>query len=77
MTVIIEFCANNACFGTHEIVKKIQQAYECEVYEYGCLTNCGVCYMVPYVLVNGEHVEAENSDLLYERIVQKIEELAR
>lgn len=74
MKPIIEFCANNAGLGTDEVIKKVQEQHDCDVYEYGCLTSCGTCYLVPYVLVDGEQVEAETSGQLYERILLKIEE---
>ncbi|GJM74728.1 UPF0349 protein [Paenibacillus macerans] len=76
MKPIIEFCANNAGFGTGEAIRKVCELQECDVYEYGCLTNCGTCFMFPYVLVDGEPVEAENADQLYERILLKIKDSA-
>lgn len=48
MKPIIEFCANNAGFGTGEAIRKVREQQECDVYEYGCLTNCGTCFMFPY-----------------------------
>ncbi|GAA0136565.1 YuzB family protein [Paenibacillus sp. YSY-4.3] len=75
MKVIIEFCANNAHFGTDEMMKKLEQHPDCEVYEYGCLTGCGMCYMSPYALVNGETVEAESASALYDVIIRRIAEV--
>ncbi|WP_055105862.1 YuzB family protein [Paenibacillus ihumii] len=72
MKVIVEFCANNAHFGTDEVMKKLEQHPGCEVYEYGCLTGCGMCYMSPYALVNGETIEAETAEALYDAIVRII-----
>ncbi|GGH34568.1 YuzB family protein [Paenibacillus segetis] len=76
MRPIIEFCANNAHFGTDEMMKKLKEQHECDVYEYGCLTGCGMCYLTPYAMVNGETVEAETADDLYEVILNKIKELS-
>lgn len=75
MRPIIEFCANNAHFGTDEIMKKLKEKHECDVYEYGCLTGCGMCYMTPYAMVNGETVEAETASELYQVILNKLKEL--
>lgn len=72
MKIILEFCANNAHFGTDEIMKRLDQHPDFEVYEYGCLTGCGMCYMTPYALVNGETVEAETASALYDAIIRRI-----
>lgn len=72
MKIILEFCANNAHFGTDEIMKRLEQHPDCEVYEYGCLTGCGMCYMTPYALVSGETVEAETASALYDAIIRRI-----
>jgi len=74
LKVIIEFCANNAHFGTDEMMKQLEQHPECEVYEYGCLTGCGMCYLTPYALVNGETVEAESASALYDVILRRMAE---
>lgn len=74
MRPIIEFCANNAHFGTDEIMKNLKENHECDVYEYGCLTGCGMCYMTPYAMVNGETVEAETANDLYQVILNKLRE---
>lgn len=75
MRPIIEFCTNNTSFGTDLIMKQLEQEYSCDVVEYGCLTGCGMCYLSPYALVNGETVEAETAEQLYELLVEKIKEI--
>ncbi|WP_410772023.1 YuzB family protein [Fontibacillus sp. BL9] len=75
MKPIIEFCANNAGFGTDVALNRLKEHYDCEVIEYGCLTGCGMCYMSPYALVNGETVAAETAEQLYEVIVDLIKEI--
>lgn len=75
MRAIIEYCTHNTAHGTEEIMNKLRQRENCEVYEYGCLTSCGLCYLSPYALVNGESVEGENAEALYERIMEKIKEI--
>lgn len=75
LKVIVEFCANNAHFGTDEVMKKLEQHPDFEVYEYGCLTGCGMCYMTPYALVNGETVEAETASALYDVIIRILDQM--
>lgn len=75
MRPIIEFCVSNSSHGTEEIIRKLEQDPSLDVIEYGCLGNCGECYLSPYALVNGEAVYAETPDELYEEIMKKIKEL--
>lgn len=75
MRPIIEFCTNNMHHGTGEIMSKLEANPEYDVIEYGCLGNCGECYLSPYALVNGETVAAETAEALYAEILRKIEEL--
>jgi uncharacterized protein YuzB (UPF0349 family) len=65
----VEFCVNNAAQGTDEVIDKLKEHPQYEVIEYGCLTGCGICYRIPYALVNGEMVEAETADTLYQIII--------
>ena len=71
---IVEFCVSNMHHGTDEVLKKLEQLPDVEVIEYGCLGNCGECYLSPYALVNGESVVAETADQLYELVLKAIEE---
>lgn len=71
---IVEFCVSNMHHGTDEVQKKLEQLPHVEVIEYGCLGNCGECYLSPYALVNGESVVAETADQLYELVLAAIEE---
>lgn len=48
MKPILEFCANNASLGTGEAIRQVKEHVDCDVYEYGCLTACGICYLFPY-----------------------------
>ncbi|WP_438446480.1 YuzB family protein [Gorillibacterium sp. sgz5001074] len=75
MRPIIEFCTNNMHHGTAEVMKKLEQSPDYDVVEYGCLGNCGECYLFPYALVNGETVAGETAEQLMERIMEKIKEL--
>ncbi|GAA4833069.1 hypothetical protein GCM10023310_08090 [Paenibacillus vulneris] len=75
MRPIIEFCTNNMHHGTEELMKKLEANPEYDVIEYGCLGNCGECYLFPYALVNGEIVAAPDVDELEALIMNKIKEI--
>lgn len=72
---IVEYCTHNTAHGTEEIIDKLRQLPDCEVYEYGCLTSCGLCYLSPYALVNGESAWGETAEALYNQIMIKIQEI--
>lgn len=74
MRPIIEFCTNNMHHGTDETMRKLEENPDFDVIEYGCLGNCGQCYMEPYALVNGEIVAAATPDELYESVLAKVKE---
>ena len=71
---IVEFCVSNAHHGTEGLIDKLNQLPDVETIEYGCLGNCGECYLSPYVMVNGETVVAETAEALYEAILQAFDE---
>lgn len=75
MRPIIEFCASNLGNGTEKLMKKLEQNPDYDVMEYGCLSNCGQCYMQPFAMLNGDIIEAESPEELEEAIVAKIQEL--
>jgi uncharacterized protein YuzB (UPF0349 family) len=74
MRAIIEFCVNNLDLGSREAKEALEKNQEYDVIEYGCLGNCGECFMFPYALVNGEMVEGENGEELLAKIEEKINE---
>lgn len=53
-------------------MKKLQQNPAYDVIEYGCLGNCGECYLFPFAYVNGDIVAAETIDELEDKIMQEI-----
>lgn len=69
---IVEICVSNTHHGTESIMKRLEQEAGIEVIEYGCLGNCGECFLSPYALVNGESVVAETPDKLYDLILAEI-----
>lgn len=75
MRPIIEFCTNNMHHGTDKLFKKLEQNADYDVIEYGCLGNCGECYILPFALVNGEIVAASTADELEQAITLKIKEI--
>lgn len=70
---IVEICVSNAHHGTEEIMGRLQQDSRIEVVEYGCLGNCGECFLAPFAMVNGETITVEATDELYDAIMQTIE----
>jgi uncharacterized protein YuzB (UPF0349 family) len=70
---IVEFCVSNMHHGTDRVLKELEKHPHIEVIEYGCLGNCGECYLSPYALVNGESIVAETADQLYELVLIAIE----
>lgn len=75
MRPIIEFCTNNMHHGTDQVMRKLEQNPEYDVLEYGCLGNCGECYMFPYALVNGEMAAADTAAELYDKIIEIISKM--
>jgi uncharacterized protein YuzB (UPF0349 family) len=75
MRPIIEFCTNNMHHGTARLMKALEQNPEYDVIEYGCLGNCGECYLAPYALVNGEVIASATVEQLEADITAKIKEI--
>lgn len=75
MRPIIEFCTNNRHHGTERLMKNLEQNPDYDVIEYGCLGNCGECYLAPYALVNGEVVASATVEQLENDIQDKIKEI--
>lgn len=71
---IIEFCASNMHHGTEELLDKYEEDDNFEAIEYGCLGNCGECYLKPFALVNGTIVTADTVAELDMKIHQFLEE---
>jgi uncharacterized protein YuzB (UPF0349 family) len=68
----IEFCASNMHHGTDQIMNAFEQNDDFEVTEYGCLGNCGECYLKPFALVDGEIVAVDSVDELHDHILKAI-----
>jgi uncharacterized protein YuzB (UPF0349 family) len=61
--------------GTEQLMKNLEQNPEYDVIEYGCLGNCGECYLAPYALVNGEVIASATVEQLETDIQDKIKEI--
>ncbi|WP_020616059.1 YuzB family protein [Paenibacillus daejeonensis] len=74
MNPIVEFCASNMHHGTDELLEQLEADPTIDAIEYGCLGNCGECYLFPFVLVNGEIVAAETVEELSKKIEAAVKE---
>ncbi|MBB3108427.1 uncharacterized protein YuzB (UPF0349 family) [Paenibacillus phyllosphaerae] len=54
-------------------MNRLEQNPDYDVIEYGCLGNCGECYLAPFGLVNGEIIAAETVDELEQLILEAVE----
>lgn len=75
MRPIIELCVNNVHQRTDQLMKRLAALPDVDVIEYGCLGNCGECFLFPYAYVNGEIVAAETAEQLYDVIIEKVKEI--
>jgi uncharacterized protein YuzB (UPF0349 family) len=71
---IVEFCVSNRHHGTDDIIERLERDPDIEVIEYGCLGNCGECFLSPYAMVNGDAVVAETPEQLLALIYEAIRE---
>ncbi|QNK56178.1 YuzB family protein [Paenibacillus sp. PAMC21692] len=71
---LIEFCASNMHHGTDEVMRRFEEDDDYETTEYGCLGNCGECYLSPYALVDGTIVAVDEVDQLYEAIIESLKQ---
>ncbi|MBO8163389.1 MAG: DUF1450 domain-containing protein [Brevibacillus sp.] len=76
MKPLVEFCASNVSSYTKEVMEWLENDPELDVdvLEYGCLGHCGECYMFPFALVNGDFVQAETPQELFDKIKKKVRE---
>lgn len=70
---IVEICVSNAHHGTEAIMQRLQEKPDIDVIEYGCLGNCGECYLAPFAMVDGVIVTVESVDELLGAIMGEIE----
>lgn len=73
MNRLVEFCVNNMHHGTDSVMRRVGERPDVDTLEYGCLGNCGQCYLEPYALVDGQIVSAETAEELYDRIMELLD----
>jgi uncharacterized protein YuzB (UPF0349 family) len=71
---IVEFCVSNQHHGSERTLKRLEELPQIEVIEYGCLGNCGECFLLPFAIVNGEIVASETGEELYDAVLAAIGE---
>ncbi|BAU26874.1 uncharacterized protein YuzB (UPF0349 family) [Aneurinibacillus soli] len=64
MRPMVEFCASNLGIGSELAKKALEEEPDVDVLEYGCLGNCGQCFVQPYALVNGTLIVADTGEEL-------------
>jgi uncharacterized protein YuzB (UPF0349 family) len=73
MLKIIEFCVSNAQHGTDETMRRCAQHPAVDTIEYGCLGNCGQCYLEPFALVDGVIISDTTAEELFKRIMEAVD----
>ncbi|GGG75918.1 DUF1450 domain-containing protein [Paenibacillus radicis (ex Gao et al. 2016)] len=69
----IEFCAGNMHHdGTEAFMQELEKDTSLQVIEYGCLGNCGECYLLPFALVDCLIVSAADVPQLKERVMKQV-----
>lgn len=73
---MIEFCRANLSSGSDQVriqlLAPMDDIGEVEVIEYGCLGNCGQCYIQPFAMVEGAIVAGDTPEELLENIKEFI-----
>lgn len=77
MRPMVEFCAGNLGIGSGAVKKVLEEENEVDVLEYGCLGNCGQCFVQPYALVNGTLIAADTAEELLATIRAHVEKLKK
>lgn len=74
--IMIDFCRSNLASWTQGVYDQIisdPEWAEVEVMEYGCLGNCGQCYLQPFAMVDGEIVAGKTAEELLDNIRNHIQ----
>ncbi|GEN47014.1 uncharacterized protein YuzB (UPF0349 family) [Alkalibacillus filiformis] len=74
MNPLVEFCVNNLVSGSQEAYEKLRQDPDLDVVEYGCTSNCGICAMSLFAIVEGRRILADTPDELVDRIYEYLDE---
>ncbi len=73
MRPMVEFCVSNFSLGSETVKKILEEENEVDVLEYGCLGNCGQCFVQPYALVDGQLVSGNTPQELLAAIKEQIQ----
>ena len=69
----VKFCENNFQHGTDAIVEKLKENHEdVNVEVEACLGECGECAIGPFALVEGQLIQADTPNELYELIEHEL-----
>lgn len=68
----LEICASNRKHDTDNVIALLEKDPSVEVIEYGCLGNCGRCWLTPFAMINGITVTADNCRELLAVIQQEM-----
>lgn len=71
MKPLVEFCYNNYSLGTEKIKEKLELSDDFEVLENLCLGHCEQCAITPFVIFEGEYLEEDSPEELYQLIISK------
>jgi uncharacterized protein YuzB (UPF0349 family) len=64
MRPMVEFCVSNLSNGSDRVKKVLEEEGKVDILEYGCLGNCGQCFVQPYALVEGKLIAADTPEAL-------------
>lgn len=71
--VEIKFCEHNVEKSSESLPEKLKQSFDHVTISVGpCLGYCGSCSKRFYALLDGELVQAENTDELFEKLKTRI-----
>jgi len=70
----IEFCENNFGYGTEEVIERIENELDNAKTEvHSCIGFCDDCAASPFALIDGQIIQADTPDDLFEEIKAYIE----
>lgn len=70
----IKCCENNFIHGTEDVCNQLEEEFpDVRVEVEPCLGYCSYCANGPFALVNGEMVQAESDEKLYEIIAAMLD----
>ncbi|RPF50319.1 YuzB family protein [Aquisalibacillus elongatus] len=74
MNPLVEFCINNLMSGSQEVFEQLEKDPDIDVVELGCTSNCALCAMTLFAVVEGDLVMGETPEQLLDNIYKQLEE---